>query len=196
VKRAIILILLITGVALGKGQDDKAQNNRQNKPNLSGTWELDKSKSKVTGDNPIMKGGAIFLTITHNEPLIRIVQKTDLHGREWIKEFLYYTDGRGENNPAANLYISSYEGNENPNSPSPRRTESKSKWKDNKVKIRYSIIVRIPDGRRTKVEVEEEWVMSPDGKMLTQTTSFSNNDSNFITSVKPRKLKKVFNKIS
>jgi hypothetical protein len=182
-------------VNLSEAQDNKVKNNQQDKPNLSGTWQIDKSKSKVTKDNPIMKGGMVFLTITHDETEVRIIQKTELNGQERVREFLYYTDGRGENNPTANLYLSFYQGNENPNSPSPRRIESKSKWKDNKLKIKYSLIMRIPDGAQIKIGVEEEWAISPDGKTLTQTTSLSSNNSSYITFIEPSRLKRVFNKI-
>jgi hypothetical protein len=196
-KEMTLILLLISSISLCHAQDDQTKNNKQSKPALSGIWELDKSRSKLTKENPVMRGGTITLTILHGEPEVRITQKTNTEGNEKTKEFLYYTDNRGEINPASDLFLSFHNGMKNPYSDNPGKIESKSKWKGDKLKTSYSIIMPIPGGRRTVVKVEEEWALSSDGRTLTQTSSFSGGrDVNLIIQIEPRRLKRVYKRVS
>jgi hypothetical protein len=162
-------------------------------PNFTGLWELNKSKSKLTKENPVNNGGTVTISITHSDPELRIVQKTVWKGKESQRESIYYTDGRGESNKTSNLYLSFYNGNET-GSPTPRATQSISTWKDKKVKTTYSFMVQLPDGRQLKMNAAEEWQLSSDGQTLQQTTSFSSDDDRFDISFQPHKIKKVFDK--
>jgi cbb3-type cytochrome oxidase subunit 3 len=196
VKQTVIILLLLSYTTLCHAYNYQTKNNRHNVPDLSGTWELDKSRSRLSKDNPVLRGGTITLTITHNEPQIGILQKINADGKEKTKEFLYYTDGRGEVNPANYLYLSLYNGKENSSSTSPRKIESRSQWKGANLKTKYNIPIQIPGWRRmTKLEVEEEWTLSSDSKTLTHTTSFKGlRDGALQMQVEPGKLLAVYNK--
>jgi len=62
------------------------------KPDFSGTWLLDTAKSNVgssaTPDQP--------LKITHRDPEFRITRMVASNGQVNGRDFVYYTDGRGE----------------------------------------------------------------------------------------------------
>ena len=197
-KQTITILLLLLFASLCHAHNHQTKNNQQNVPDLSGTWELDKSQSRLSKRNPVLRGGTIILMITHNEPQIGILQKTNVDGEEKTKEFLYYTDGRGEVNLANNLYLSFYNGMENTSSNSPPKIESRSRWKGAKLKVRYDIPVPVPGhSRMSRVDVEEEWVVSPDGKTLIHTSSFiGRGDRGLMIEVEPRKVQRVFNKVS
>lgn len=197
-KLTVAILLLLSYTTLCHARIYQTKNSQQNVPTLSGTWELDRSRSRFNKRSKISRVGTITLTITHTEPRIGITQRTNLDGEEKTKEFLYYTDGRGEVNPANNQYLSFYNGVENPKAKSPLKIESRSQWKGTRLKVRYAILIPVPgNSRMSRLDVEEEWVVSPDGKTLTQTTSFKGlRDGALEMRVKPGKPQRVFNKVS
>ena len=122
--------------------------------NLSGTWELDKSKSKLRD-----KQGSITLTVSQHEPEIRITRKSTLDGIEKNQELVYYSDGRGERNPS--LFR-----NELTESDSIGTT---TKWDKGKLVVKATY-VRKSRGGSFEMEVTDKWELSSDGMTLTKTT--------------------------
>jgi hypothetical protein len=185
-KLIIISLLLIISASWCHAQDNKTS--KQQKPNFSGTWELDQTRSNNT---PLT--ATITWTITHSEPEIRILQKTKLRGEETTRQFKYYTDANGEVNPLQLQYQVLYEGVESRDYPL-TRIQSKTKWDGNKLKTRYSVLVKNQPRKLDSINVEEVWEMLADGKTIIHTTSFSVDNENI--SIQPRKVKKVFTKVS
>jgi hypothetical protein len=69
------------------------------RPDLSGTWALDKSKSKLGQLNQGRLAGAdLTLFIEHRDPQIRILYRFTLKGQEILWQRILYSDGRGEVN--------------------------------------------------------------------------------------------------
>lgn len=70
-----------------------AAQNKQSKPDLSGTWVFDQDRSYPTSKREPVSA---ILTIVHHDPEIRITTKLTLGGQETVTEVVLYTDGRGE----------------------------------------------------------------------------------------------------
>jgi len=140
------------------------------RPDLSGVWALDNSKSK-----PIEKVSNYVLTIVHQEPQIRMTRKYTQGGREHTVEVTYYTDGRPESNPQRRV-----------GDPEPI-----IRWQGSKL-VRRAIST--PAGMTghafppLEIVTREEWELSPDRTTLTRTIT----NSGIVTS----KFKYVFNRIS
>lgn len=186
-KLAIISLLLIISTAWCQAQDNKTSK-QQTRPDFSGTWELDQSRSNNT---PLT--ATISWKITHSEPEIRILQKTKLRGEETTRQFKYYTDANGEVNPLQQQYQVLYEGVESRDYPL-TRIQSKTKWDGKKLKTRYSVLVRNHPRKLDSINVEEVWEMLADGKTIIHTTSLSVDNKNI--SIQPQRIKKVFTKVS
>jgi hypothetical protein len=158
-KRILLCVWLTLCVAgLAAARDDKKKAEAKSHPDLSGTWTLDKSKSDFGPfqNRPIAKADAT-LVVAHHDPELRLTRTLSLEGQQQSKEFAYYTDERGETNPAA------IGGGE---------VKSKTKWDGDKV-VAHASIKR--DGPRGSYEIDttERWQVSGDGKTLTQTTTIS-----------------------
>ena len=72
----------------------------QNKPakpkaDLSGTWLLDAKKSNSVG---LTSRPDLPIKISHVDPELRITLKSESNGQLVEREFVYFTDGRGEEN--------------------------------------------------------------------------------------------------
>ena len=131
------------------------------KPDLSGIWALERSRSnvgKTSSTNDEIK-------ISHHDPELKIVRTISVNGQSEQRELTYYTDGRGETNPAT-VWLSS---SPDPKSPHPKETKSKTKWSGDRVVMRTTL--RLMAGIHVIEEyVVDEWRLSADGKTLTQTT--------------------------
>jgi hypothetical protein len=129
------------------------------KPDLSGVWTLDGSRSKV---DPRLaeKVEGYVLTIVHKEPEIRITRRYQKDGRNVTDESVYYTNGKAE--------INSRTGRKD--------YEPKTRWRGNKLVRRTvwrapgSIPETFPP---LEVTTTEEWELSSDGKTLTRTVTLS-----------------------
>src|SRR5919112_967603 len=99
-KRVLLTLCLLAACAAGVGAA-AARDDKKAKPDLSGTWELDRSKSDfgLFRDRPISKADST-LVVAHREPELKISRTLRLNGQQELKEFTYYTDERGETNPA------------------------------------------------------------------------------------------------
>lgn len=133
------------------------------KPDLSGTWQLDRKRSNIgrshSGDAPEQ------IKITHSEPELRLVRTTLARGQQQEAQFIYYTDGRGETNPTTQWLTT------NPGSDldRPAETKSRTNWNGQKLLTR-SRFQSEAGGVVLIFEITTEWRLSPDGKTLTQTT--------------------------
>lgn len=118
--------------------------NQPARPDLSGTWILDKAKSqKVDADN-------FTLIIVHREPEIRITEKSLKDGRELSNEVVHYTDGRSDSDTADGAHYA----------------KVKIKWQG-KTLVRENI--HTTSGVKFEIVTTEEWKLSKDHKSLTRT---------------------------
>jgi len=123
----------------------------QLRTDLTGTWEVIKSKSDKV-NNPL--GDAeTKAVIVQSGPEIRITRSYSANGKELAQQIIYYGDGRGE------TYQSPLTGN---------LVSSKTKWEGNELITRYSARRTYP-GRVIDVDMIEIWKLSKDSKILTLT---------------------------
>lgn len=132
---------------------------RNAKPDLSGTWRL------VESHNIRRSQPGTFektLLISHREPEIRITIQLNENGRERNLEQVYFSDKRGEANPA-------FGNNQSIN--------TKTRWNGKRLEIRRieTTTLRDPAGtmRTIRIEIREIWELSEDRNRLTHTTSVS-----------------------
>ena len=131
------------------------------KPDLSGTWAFDRSRSNVGKTSSVNSE----IKISHHDPELKIHRTININGQPDQRELIYYTDGRGETNPTT-IWLST---SPDPKSPHPAETKSKTKWNGDRVVIRSKL--RLMAGiHAIEEDVVDEWKLSADGKTLTQTT--------------------------
>lgn len=146
------LLLLVLGVVCA-AQESRKQ--AETHPDLTGTWVLDRSKSG---------SGSKFdstLVIVHREPVLRITRTDVKKGARVTKEYVFYTDGRGESNPM-------YHGD--------GTFDSNTKWEGRKV-VAYTCNRRYRGARCLGAD-SLNWQLSADGETLTHTTSFVMSSAN------------------
>ena len=150
-------ISLLFAVSVCLAQSDGNKSNKKTRPNLSGIWMLDYSRSSL---DPAMRKKVVdyVLTVDHHEPEIRITRKYKEGGREYSEERVYYTDGRAELSSRAGM----------------RSPEPITRWQGEKL-VRKTTFT--PNGVQKSPPLEvvtiEEWKLSPDGNTLTRTTTTS-----------------------
>jgi hypothetical protein len=153
--KAILLTLCLLASAAG---DDKKKEGKSH-PDFSGTWRIDKAKSDFGefSERPLSKAEAT-LAVEHKEPELKIRRTLSLNGQEEVKEFTYYTDGRGETNQAT-IGVG--------------EVKSKTKWDGDRVVSEAHVTRRSQTGPY-ELNVVQKWQVSSDGKTLTNTTTISN----------------------
>jgi hypothetical protein len=170
---SIFYSLLICSLGTTSVTTQAKQKTVKTKPDFTGTWLLDTAKSNVgpsaTPDQP--------LKITHRDPEFRITRMVASNGQVTGRDFVYYTDGRGETNSTIvfrSTFTDMY----------PRRhvkdsTKSKTIWSGNKLITRSRLTGRILiGGQLLEFEIIDEWKLSTGGKTLTQTSrTLSRQDS-------------------
>ncbi len=158
------------------------------KPDLSGTWLLDPRKSNV---GPSAKPDQP-LKIAQHDPELRITHMVASNGQ---KDFVYYTDGRGETNTTT-MFLST-DTDMNPRGHDKDVTKSKTKWSGDKLVTRFTLSSVI-GGHPLEFEIIDEWKLSKDGQTLTQTsrTVFRQDMSRdvFIPANRPD-TKRVYNRV-
>jgi hypothetical protein len=87
---SILWLFLVLGGCVGQVNNNSTAKTR---PNLSGVWVLDNSRSKITD-----KVVDYVLTIIHKEPEIKMTKKYKHDNREHLEEVIFYTDGQPEFN--------------------------------------------------------------------------------------------------
>ena len=159
-KSIILSVCLAASLAVASPARDDKKKEGKPRPDLSGTWELDKSKSDfgLFRDRPISKADST-LVVAHKEPELKLTRTLKLNGQQETKEFTYYTDERGETNPAT---IGAGE------------VKSKTKWDGDKVSAYAKMTWPGQNGAAgAEMDVTQKWQVSSDGKSLTNTTAFS-----------------------
>ncbi|HWW74759.1 MAG TPA: hypothetical protein VNZ44_05140 [Pyrinomonadaceae bacterium] len=154
-----LCLLLACASVAAAGGDGKKEGKPH--PDLSGTWELDRSKSDfgLFSDRPVSKADST-LVIAHRDPELKITRTMKLNGQQEVREFAYYTDERGETNPAA---IGAGE------------VKSKTKWEGEKVAAHSKMSWPGRGGAAAvEMDVTQKWQVSSDGKTLTNTTVITN----------------------
>ena len=148
---SLLLLCLLASSAAGDG--------KKKHPDLSGTWQIDHAKSEYGewSDRPLSRAEST-LVIAHADPELKIRRTLSLNGREEVKEFIYYTDGRGETNPAT---LGAGE------------VKSKTRWDGDKV-VAEAHVTRQGAGGNYELNVTQKWQVSSDGKTLTNTTTIGN----------------------
>lgn len=142
-KKAVLLVFILAGLAL-------AQHKKVAKPNLSGAWALDRSKSKLGQLAPGQFAGAdLRLLIEHRDPQINVLYRLNFNGQEITWRRVFYSDGRGEVNSW------SFGGNQ---------VKSRTRWEG------ASLVSAARVGER---DAFERWELSRDGKVLTVTVSMA-----------------------
>jgi len=152
------LLLLLACATPAAAQGDRKREGKS-RPDFSGTWRIDKSKSDFGefGDRPLSKADAT-LVVEHRDPELKIRRTLSLNGQEEVKEFTYYTDERGETNQAT-IGVG--------------EVRSKTKWDGDRVVSEAHVTRRSQTGPY-ELDVVQKWQVSSDGKTLTNTTTISN----------------------
>lgn len=162
------------------------------KPDLTGTWLLDSRKSNSVG---LSSRPDLPIKISHQDPELRITLTSESNGQLVERQFVYFTDGRGEENQATAMLTT------NPGGP-PRdlqkeRTKSTTRWSGTKIVTRALLQLQA-GGRVVEFELVDEWKLSSDGKTLTQSTRTvflqSSSSGVFIPAMAPDK-KRVYNRV-
>jgi hypothetical protein len=172
--KMLVLVLVNLAVAVSV----TAQGNKSPKPDLTGTWQLDAGKSNAPD---IGKRGET-IKIVHAEPELRITRTFLANGQAISREFVYFTDGKGETN-AATLFLAFDPRHKRPEELQSVSVKSKTKWQGDKIVIRTSTESRL-ERLRMQYLVVDEWKLSADGKTLTQTSKFQ-SDPDTIPSFTP-----------
>lgn len=165
-KRILLLLLVLSFVIPCSAQDKKHSN--QPKPDFTGTWELDQSKS-VSSSGPRAKG-SVRLTISHKEPELKIMRRGVTDGKEFNSDSVFYTDNRGETNPS--VFQTAFGMGASGSSAKSDELKSKTMWDGNKLVSRSSIRY-VVSGYSVMLLVAEKRELSSDGKTLTITMNFN-----------------------
>jgi len=155
------LFLLCTLSALPQGEK---KNKAVEKPNLSGRWLLDRKKSNVgSASHPDLP-----LEITHLEPEIRIIRRYEWNGEIKVQDSTYYSDDRGETNPAT-MFLGSDTSTSDMRALEGQKTSSRTSWSRDRLVTKSLIRSRLR-GRMLQLDVIDEWKLSDDKNTLTRTT--------------------------
>ena len=162
----------------------------KSKPDFSGRWLLDQKKSDDSG---LTTRPDLPIKINHQEPEFRVTRSSERNGQIVEHDFIYFTDGRGEENEATSLLTTNPSGVKSDDLKN-RVTKSKTKWSGNKIVTRALLRMDVA-GHFVEFEQVEEWKISEDGKVLTQTSRviFQNSDTAFIPAMAQDK-KRVYNR--
>lgn len=148
-QRVIAGLCLLLAGSVCLAQNKRKQSPQTTPPNLTGTWLLDESKSKMSP-----KLTDYTLVIEHREPEIRMSKKYMLGKKEIRQETVYYTDGR-------------------PEIDSQRRTsfpEPEVRWRGQTL-VRRSISKNWGSSLEIETVSYDEWSLSPDNQTLTRTST-------------------------
>ena len=118
-------------------------------PNFAGTWELDKSKSELTGRMANIEG----MTLVVTQDAKQITVDTKIAGAaEQGQPFTYKLDG-GESSMDITGRM-------------PAKATLKAKWQSDVLELSQDRAMSM-NGNDFTVTIKDHWQLSPDGKMLT-----------------------------
>ena len=151
----LFLCALLSCAAPSRAQSNSKKTAARDRPDFTGTWVLDASAGNYGRFNPEAARGGVTLVVTHREPEITVTRKFVVGGQERTQQLVYYTDGRGESNPAMTAE---------------QFFKSKTKWSGRKLVT--TISNRAYAGTNAQfIDTEEKWELSADGDTLTLLTS-------------------------
>lgn len=161
------------------------------KPDFTGSWLLDEKKSTDSG---LTRRPDLPISIAHHDPEFRVTRSSEANGQIVVHDFVYFTDGRGEENEATSLLTTSPSAVKADDLKN-QLTKSKTKWSGNKIVMRARLRMEIA-GHFVEFEQVDEWKLSDDARVLTQTSRviFQNSDTAFIPAMAPDK-KRVYNRV-
>lgn len=136
----------------------------KSKPDFSGVWKVDHNKSTM---GEIGKRDAP-IRIVYNDPELRITRTFERDGHAVEREFIYYTDGRGETNMAT-ILLTSQPGSLKPEDIDKETVKSRTTWQRDKLVTR-SIMHSMMGAHILEYDIVDEWKISSDGRTLTQTS--------------------------
>ena len=128
----------------------------QDKPNFSGTWVIDLTKSDF---GPLPVPESMSLVVTHKDPALKIVSKQKGEMGEVTNERNVTTDGKDSTNKL------------NTGMGDPQTIVSKTSWSGKTLVSTYNL-----DAQGTPVGVKDTWELSPDAKVLTVTRALTTPD--------------------
>jgi hypothetical protein len=156
--RLTVIVLVALGFAAGVSSQQPAP---KAKPDFSGRWALDRSKTNVQ----VLVDRT--LQTVHQEPEFRYFYVYEENGQSKQGEnFIYYTDGRGEKNQSTSVLSTSSRPANGPKTGD--LTESKTRWEGNKIEIRSTLRANVV-GQSLEFDLIDEWKLSDDGQTLTHT---------------------------
>lgn len=178
-----LIVLLATSASTALSQ-------AKSKPDFTGSWLLDEKKSTDSG---LTRRPDLPMKITHQEPEFRVTRSSESNGQIVERNFIYFTDGRGEENEATSV-LSTNPSAVRADDLKNRVTKSKTKWSGNKI-VTLALLHMDVAGHFVEFKQVDEWKLSDDGKVLTQTSRviFQNSDTAFIPAMTPDK-KRVYNR--
>lgn len=155
---SVSVLLLLTFAAVSVfGQSPQPA-----KPELSGEWILEAHSvrdGKLVGPSPSYQ---LRLTISQDDPELKIKRTRVANGSEEIDELTFYTDGRGEKNAGIGFTT-------NPPSQVKVEVASKTKWHKNKLVVRGNFRQALA-GRVQEVKQTDEWQLDEEGRLVQTTT--------------------------
>jgi hypothetical protein len=156
-KTILLCVCLFACATLGAARDDKQKDTKPH-PDLNGTWTLDNAKSDFgpLRDRPLAKAETT-LVVAYHDPELKLTRTRRLNEMQDTSEQVFYTDERGETNPAL---IGAGD------------VKSKTKWDGDKIVTRARMERQTPRGN-TQIDMTTKWELSSDGKTLTQTFQMS-----------------------
>ncbi len=157
-KKIVVVMWLLSFLIVSAAQSNRKVSGEKTRPDLSGTWIRDDEKSEFGNfkRRPYATSGVTIL-IEQAGAEVRITKKIKpKSGDEQEGRWLYYTDGRGETNPA--LFGQD-------------ELKSKTKWSGSKLVSEVSTRSRV-SGDEIDLYMMEEWSLSSDSKRLISTIWF------------------------
>jgi len=125
---------------------------------------LDQKKSSGAG---LTRRPDLPLKISYHDPEFRIALSSEADGKIVERVLVYFTDGRGETNPAITGLTTNP--SVKPDELKGQTTKSTTRWSRDKIVIR-SILRLNAGGHIVEFEQIDEWKLSVDSKSLIQTT--------------------------
>lgn len=187
-KKIIVCLFLLWCATTAFAQGNQTKPARQIRPDMSGTWELNKAKSDLRDDRYALSLSEVGLTILQHDPELKLARRFRSGSSDSEKPSLFYTDGRGETNADARDQDA---------------IKSKTNWDGKKLISRY-VLRRAVAGNHETVDVIDEWRLSDDGGTLTLKTTLrynlrgttSDNPRPFLGRVPRLWLKRVYDRVA
>ena len=153
-KKIIICLFVVWCATVNFAQSSQTKPGKPLRPDLNGTWQLNRAKSDLTDDDRYaLSLGEIALTISHHDPELKLGRRFHSGNADSESHSLFYTDGRGETNAGTT---------------GQNAIKSSTRWQGRKLISRYVLPRAIARNHGTVdvVDVVDEWSLTDDGKTL------------------------------